>query len=109
MLLHFRSNVAAGAVTAIDQNNKALSQNDGMFRLSEYDRRLRMPRPKMKGRYNMKIVVIGGSGLIGSKLVAKLGAHGHQAVAASPNMRNSALVCFRRGKPESNLYTEGPI
>ncbi len=35
-------------------------------------------------RSNMKIVVIGGSGLIGSKLVTKLGEHGHQAVAASP-------------------------
>jgi len=33
----------------------------------------------------MKIVVIGGSGLIGSKVVQRLGAHGHQAVAASPN------------------------
>ncbi len=33
----------------------------------------------------MKIVVIGGSGLIGSKVVAKLGAQGHQAVAASPD------------------------
>jgi uncharacterized protein YbjT (DUF2867 family) len=31
----------------------------------------------------MKIVVIGGSGLIGSKLVRKLREHGHQAVAAS--------------------------
>jgi len=33
----------------------------------------------------MKIVVIGGSGLIGSKLVTKLREHGQQAVAASPN------------------------
>jgi uncharacterized protein YbjT (DUF2867 family) len=33
----------------------------------------------------MKIVVIGGSGLIGSKLVAKLREHGHEALAASPN------------------------
>jgi uncharacterized protein YbjT (DUF2867 family) len=33
----------------------------------------------------MKIVVIGGSGLIGSKLVSKLREHGHEAVAASPN------------------------
>ena len=33
----------------------------------------------------MKIVVIGGTGLIGSKLVKKLGEHGHEAVAASPN------------------------
>lgn len=32
----------------------------------------------------MKIVVIGGSGLIGSKLVPKLREHGHEAVAASP-------------------------
>ena len=33
----------------------------------------------------MKIVVIGGSGLIGSKLVTKLGEHGHDVLAASPN------------------------
>ncbi|WP_072802562.1 SDR family oxidoreductase [Rhodococcoides yunnanense] len=33
----------------------------------------------------MKIVVIGGTGLIGSKVVTKLGEHGHEAVAASPN------------------------
>src|SRR3984893_10864580 len=39
----------------------------------------------MKGRNEMKIVVIGGSGLIGSKLIKKLGAQGHEAVAASPD------------------------
>ena len=33
----------------------------------------------------MKIVVIGGTGLIGSKLVQKLRENGHEAVAASPN------------------------
>jgi len=33
----------------------------------------------------MKIVVIGGSGLIGSRLVPKLKEHGHDAVPASPN------------------------
>jgi uncharacterized protein YbjT (DUF2867 family) len=33
----------------------------------------------------MKIIVIGGTGLIGSKLVNKLREHGHEAVAASPN------------------------
>jgi uncharacterized protein YbjT (DUF2867 family) len=32
----------------------------------------------------VKIVIIGGSGLIGSKLVAELGTRGHEAVAASP-------------------------
>ena len=33
----------------------------------------------------MKIVVIGGTGLIGSKLVNKLREHGHESVAAAPN------------------------
>jgi len=33
----------------------------------------------------MKIIVIGGTGLIGSKLVPKLREHGHEALAASPN------------------------
>jgi uncharacterized protein YbjT (DUF2867 family) len=33
----------------------------------------------------MKIVVIGGTGLIGSKLVDKLREYGHEAVAAAPN------------------------
>lgn len=33
----------------------------------------------------MKIVVIGGTGLIGSKVVAKLEERGHQAIAAAPN------------------------
>ena len=33
----------------------------------------------------MKLVVIGGSGLIGSKLVTKLRDHGHEALPASPD------------------------
>ena len=33
----------------------------------------------------MKIVVIGGTGLIGYKIVPKVREHGHEAVAASPN------------------------
>jgi uncharacterized protein YbjT (DUF2867 family) len=33
----------------------------------------------------MKIVVIGGTGLIGSKVVKKVAAQGHEALAASPN------------------------
>jgi uncharacterized protein YbjT (DUF2867 family) len=33
----------------------------------------------------MKIAVIGGTGRIGSKVVNKLRAHGHEAIAASPN------------------------
>ena len=34
----------------------------------------------------MKIVVIGGTGLIGSKVVAKLTEHGHEAIPASPRL-----------------------
>ena len=40
----------------------------------------------------MKIVVIGGTGLIGSKLVSKLGAHGHEAIAASPDTGVNTLT-----------------
>lgn len=36
-------------------------------------------------RSNMKIVIIGGTGLIGSKMVAILKEHGHQAMPAAPN------------------------
>jgi uncharacterized protein YbjT (DUF2867 family) len=40
----------------------------------------------------MKIVVIGGSGLIGSKLVKKLSEQGQEAVAASPNSGVNTLT-----------------
>ncbi len=40
----------------------------------------------------MKIVVIGGSGLIGSKLARKLLEHGHQAVPASPDSGVNTLT-----------------
>src|SRR5437868_12732606 len=40
----------------------------------------------------MKIVVIGGTGLIGSKLVNKLREHGHEAVAAAPNTGVNTLT-----------------
>lgn len=40
----------------------------------------------------MKIVVIGGSGLIGSKLVARLQAGGHEALPASPNSGVNTLT-----------------
>jgi uncharacterized protein YbjT (DUF2867 family) len=33
----------------------------------------------------MKIIIIGGTGLIGSRVVAKLREQGHEAIAASPN------------------------
>jgi uncharacterized protein YbjT (DUF2867 family) len=40
----------------------------------------------------MKIVVIGGTGLVGSKLVATLAKDGHEAVAASPNTGVNTLT-----------------
>src|SRR4051794_41128356 len=40
----------------------------------------------------MKIVVIGGSGLIGSRLVTKLREHGLEAVAASPTSGVNTLT-----------------
>lgn len=41
---------------------------------------------------NMKIVVIGGTGLIGSKVVTKLGERGYEVVAASPNSGVNTLT-----------------
>ncbi|WP_151483735.1 SDR family oxidoreductase [Streptomyces albicerus] len=46
----------------------------------------------------MKVVVIGGTGLIGSKLVGKLNEHGHEAVAAAPNTGVNTLT--GEGLPE---------
>jgi len=40
----------------------------------------------------MRIVVIGGTGLIGSRLVNKLHEHGHEAVAAAPNTGVNTLT-----------------
>jgi uncharacterized protein YbjT (DUF2867 family) len=46
----------------------------------------------MKGYVVHKVVVIGGTGLIGSKVVAKLGEHGHDAVPAAPNTGVNTLT-----------------
>jgi uncharacterized protein YbjT (DUF2867 family) len=40
----------------------------------------------------MKIVVIGGSGLVGSQVVTKLREHGHEAIAASPDSGVNTLT-----------------
>ena len=40
----------------------------------------------------MKVLVIGGTGLMGSKVVAKLNDHGHAAIAASPEPGVNALT-----------------
>src|SRR4051812_27770751 len=46
----------------------------------------------------MKIVVIGGTGLIGSQVVTQLSEHGHEAVAASPSSGVNTLT--GEGLPE---------
>jgi uncharacterized protein YbjT (DUF2867 family) len=46
----------------------------------------------------MKIAVIGGSGLVGSQVVTKLGEHGHEAIAASPDSGVNTLT--GEGVPE---------
>src|SRR6185437_4393016 len=40
----------------------------------------------------MKVVVIGGSGLIGSKVVSKLKKLGHEVLAASPNTGGNSIT-----------------
>jgi uncharacterized protein YbjT (DUF2867 family) len=40
----------------------------------------------------MKIVVIGGTGLIGSKVVAKLAEHGYEAIPASPRLGINSIT-----------------
>ncbi|GFJ87102.1 SDR family oxidoreductase [Phytohabitans rumicis] len=47
----------------------------------------------------MKVVVIGGTGLIGSKLVTKLGEHGHEAVPAAPDTGVNTIT--KEGLPEA--------
>src|SRR5262245_31729208 len=45
-----------------------------------------------EGNMAMKLVIIGGTGLIGSKLVTRLREHGHDAVAASPDTGVNTLT-----------------
>ncbi|MET7687767.1 SDR family oxidoreductase [Streptomyces sp. NPDC005483] len=40
----------------------------------------------------MKVVVVGGTGLIGSKVVGKLTEHGHEAIPAAPNTGVNTLT-----------------
>jgi uncharacterized protein YbjT (DUF2867 family) len=53
----------------------------------------------------MKIVVIGGSGLIGKKLVARLRERGHEVVAASPSSGVNTLT----GEGLSNALSSAQV
>ena len=55
----------------------------------------------------MKIVVVGGSGLIGSKVVSQLREHGHEVVAASPNSGVDTLTGV--GLAEADLVGGEPV
>jgi len=64
-----------------------------MFGLSKYDGQLQNCLIAMEIKVAiMKIVVIGGTGLIGSKLVTKLREHGHEGIPASPNSGVNTLT-----------------
>jgi uncharacterized protein YbjT (DUF2867 family) len=69
---------------------KIMSQRRRLSSLSEYENGKTVG--KKKEAEIMKIVIIGGTGLIGSKLVAKLSALGHEAVAAAPNTGVNTLT-----------------
>jgi uncharacterized protein YbjT (DUF2867 family) len=53
----------------------------------------------------MKVVVIGGTGLIGSKAVAKLNQRGHEAVAAAPSTGVNTLT----GEGLANVLTGAQV
>jgi uncharacterized protein YbjT (DUF2867 family) len=59
-------------------------RRSGILCRVEYEHNLTLPCILLEGKI-MKIVVIGGTGLIGSKLVKKLQEKGHDAIAAAPN------------------------
>jgi hypothetical protein len=64
----------------------------------------------MKGWNEMKSIDIGGSGLTGSKVVEKLGTHGHQAVAASPNSGVNTITEHEAAQVErANASSATPI
>jgi uncharacterized protein YbjT (DUF2867 family)/nitrite reductase/ring-hydroxylating ferredoxin subunit len=60
--------------------------------LDEYKRTALSSAPNAHERDSMRIVVIGGPGLIGSQLVTALRARGHEAVAASPESGVNTLI-----------------
>ena len=55
----------------------------------------------------MKIVIIGGTGLIGSKTVASLRQGGHEVVAASPNTGVNTITPAAKREHVSKLGSDG--
>src|SRR4051812_34683258 len=72
---------------------RMVSQCTGMFYLSEYKRPMRSENMLVKNEgANHENRRVGGTGLIGSKLVNKLREHGHEAIAAAPNTGVNTLT-----------------
>ena len=62
----------------------------------------------------MKIVVIGGTGLIGSKVVSNLRQMGHEVIAAAPNtgvntITGEGLIRSSRGRADRHRRRELPL
>src|SRR5262245_26770410 len=71
---------------------RATSPSRSVHRSSLPGRRRGPRRPGHEGIAIMKLVIIGGTGLIGSKLVTKLREGGHNTVAAAPNTGVNTLT-----------------
>jgi uncharacterized protein YbjT (DUF2867 family) len=82
--------LARRAVLGAETHQSRVIVIENLPRLQEIDGS-EIPRSRIKETI-MKIVVIGGTGLIGSKLVNKLREHGHEAVAAAPNTGVNTLT-----------------
>ena len=74
----------------------ALPRSIGLSRderwLGHADRVRRFESPTQRRDIAMKLVIIGGTGLIGSKLVSNLRAQGHEALPASPDTGVNTLT-----------------
>jgi uncharacterized protein YbjT (DUF2867 family) len=67
----------------LDRKSRQFGRRDKVFRSAIAHLRIHQERPKENA--TMKIVVIGGTGLIGSKVASNLRQKGHEIVAAAPS------------------------
>jgi uncharacterized protein YbjT (DUF2867 family) len=89
--------MSGNAMKSTRQGRRGFGRNPGVFVISDrlfhsYDEDVKQAQQRTIERHAMKIVVIGGTGLIGSKLVRQLAQRGHEAVAASPNTGVNTLT-----------------
>src|SRR5262249_32328468 len=75
--------------------------------MSRQDKIVSLLSTRITGGKVMKIVVIGGTGLIGSKVVANLKQKGHEVLAAAPNTGINTIT--GEGLKEAMAGTQGVI